>query len=197
MMKPLLALLVLLTLFNLPLRPVAATGLEFETRGDTELIKAQLVEMHGESLWIRIEKTGQKLRFVSTSTLGAGDWHDHPVTRVLVQFPDCPTASMGLIEELKLQKEALTKNTSTSEKYSLDKSHFLQALSDDTVPESACTVGGIDSVVLPEGRDFYKGSILSVDFVQLNKLWHLTFELTPTTAKNGNKLSVRLLSSSP
>jgi len=139
-------------------------------------------------VWIRIEKTDQKLRIISTSHVLEEQWKDHPVIHVRVQFPDCPASSMALIANLKLKK-----NT-TPEQYALAKSEFLQRLTSNTLAEQTCSVTGINSVILPEGVDFYKGAILTVDFVQADKLWNLTFELTPSKT---NKLSVRLLSSSP
>ncbi len=166
--------------------PLGAAGVDFETRGNTEIYKLSLVERPGEVQWVRIEKTGSALKFVPTSTQ-AGKWYDHPATRVSVVPRQCPAAPSPL-NELQAQMMAFKRQAISAEQYAQARRVFLAELSADR--PSTCTVSGVDSVVLPEGTDFARGARISLEFVQVNKLWTLTFELIP----EADKLAVRVLS---
>lgn len=181
-------LLLVAVLLAVPL-PLSAVGIDFETKGNTEIYKLRLVQRPGESQWVRIEKTGLVLKFVPTSRQ-AGNWFDHPATRVSVVPHLCPTTNSPL-DKLQTQMTAFKQQAISAEQYAQAKQVFLAELSSSK--PAPCTVSGVDSVVLPEGTNFAEGARISLDFVQVNKLWTLTFELVP----EANKLAVRVLSTSP
>ncbi|MBC7881896.1 MAG: hypothetical protein H7Y37_11245 [Anaerolineae bacterium] len=181
-------LLILSVLLSVPF-PLLGAGIDFETKGNTEIYKLRLVERPGEVQWVRIEKTGAVLKFVPTSQQ-AGKWFDHPATRVSVLPRQCPPTRSPL-EKLQSQMTAFKQKSIGAEQYGQSKRDFLAELS---VPQlSTCTISGVDSVVLPKETDFSAGARITLDFVQVNKLWTLTFELMP----EANKLAVRVLSTSP
>jgi hypothetical protein len=180
-------LLILMALFAMPL-PLRAAGIDFETRGNTEVYKLRLVERPGEVQWVRIERTGSALKFVPTSQQ-AGKWYDHPATRVSVSPRVCSIPSP--LEKLQVQMTAFKQQAITAEQYAQAKRVFLTEISAPQL--ETCTVSGVDSVVLPNRTEFAKGARISLDFVQVNKLWTLTFELLP----EANQLAVRVLSTSP
>lgn len=181
-------LLILTALLAVPL-PLLGAGIDFETKGTTEIYKLRLVERPGEVQWVRIEKTGAVLKFVPTSQQD-GKWFDHPATRVSVLPRQCLAISSPL-EKLQSQMTAFKQKSISAEQYGQSKRDFLVELS--ISHRATCTVSGVDSVVLPAGTDFAGGARITLDFVQVNKLWTLTFELLP----EANKLAVRVLSTSP
>lgn len=170
--------------------PLAATGIDFETKDGVEVYKLKLVQRPGETQWVRIEKSGQTLKFVPTSTQD-GKWYDHPATAVSLTPRMC-LAARSPLAELQAQMALFQQKKISDNQYAQAKRAFLAALA--APGEVACTVRGVDSVVLPEGTDFAAGSRISLEFVQVNKLWTLTFEMAPGADA---KLAVRVLSTSP
>ncbi len=187
-MKRTLLMLILSVVLSMSF-PLLGAEIDSESKSNTEIYKLCLVQRPGEVQWVRIEKTGASLKFVPTSQQD-GNWFDHPATKVSVLPRQCPVTRLPL-EKLQSQMTAFKQKSISAEQYDQSKRDFLAELS---VPQLAtCTVSGVDSVVLPEGTDFAKGARITLDFVQVNKLWTLTFELMP----KADKLAVRVLSTWP
>jgi len=168
---------------------VAAAGVDYENPSGVDIYKIKLVDRGAKSVWVRLERNGQRLKFVPSTQL-EGRWFDHPVLASSVEVPECGVAPGLLVEKL-----ATLKPESISPSSTADRRRFLASLADGNALTASCRVQGTESLELPAGMDFSRGLRFNVEFVEVNKIWNLTFRLIPTAGVPGG-LGVELLSSS-